>query len=134
MNLSKIAESLVLDEGFEGMPYKDHLGKDTIGIGTLLPITKEEAMLLLETRLADKIKELLDKKPWIADLPEEVQIVLGNMGYQLGINGLLKFEKMLMALKEGKFTLAASHGLDSRWAKQTPKRAKKLMKIISDIG
>ena len=132
MNLDKVAESLILDEGFEGMPYKDHLGKDTIGIGTLLPITKEEAIMLLKSRLTNKLNELLDREPWVKNLPEEVQVVLGNMSYQLGISGLLNFKKMLTALKERKFVLAASHGLDSRWAKQTPKRAKRLMKIISE--
>ena len=134
MNLDNVLEQLVQDEGFRGMPYLDHLGKPTIGIGTLLPITVEEAKILLQYRLKAKIDELYSKEVWIGSLPEEAQEILINMCYQLGVNGLLKFKKMLSALKVEDFKEAAKEGLDSKWAKQTPSRANRLMEQLANIS
>ena len=124
--LDKIEQS----EGFIGMPYKDSLGKDTIGIGTLLPLSKKEARLLLKSRLNNKIVSLFKEKDFVLDFTEEKQEVLYEMVYQLGVSGLLNFKKMWKALEEKDFKTAAAEGLDSRWAKQTPNRAKKLMSIL----
>ena len=134
MDINNVLEQLVNDEGYEGMPYKDHLGKPTIGIGTLLPITIEEAKILLHYRLKSKINELYNKEVWIGSLPDEAQEVLINMCYQLGVNGLLKFKKMLSALKVGNYKKAAEEGLDSRWAIQTPNRANRLMEKLANIN
>jgi len=134
MNLDNVLNQLVQDEGFNGMPYNDHLGKLTIGIGTLLPITVEEAKILLHYRLKSKINELYSREVWIGSLPDKAQEVLVNMCYQLGVNGLLKFKKMIVALKAGNFEEAAKEGLDSRWAKQTPNRANRLMEQMANIG
>jgi lysozyme len=73
---------------------------------------------------------VLDALPWVVDQPEEIQRALGNMAYQLGISGLLKFSKMLEALKNGQRELASIEALDSSWAKQTPARAKRVAKLI----
>lgn len=44
--------------------------------------------------------------------------------YQLGIDGVYKFKKCWAAMENGEFDRAAAEALDSKWAKQTPKRAK----------
>ena len=124
--LEKIKES----EGYVGTVYKDHLGIDTVGIGTRMPIDEEEAELLLKHRLLKKIKHLLDAKPIVSTLDDNKQSVLFEMAYQLGVNGLLKFKKMWSAIENNDFELASKEGLDSRWHKQTPERAEKLMAIM----
>ena len=62
-------EDIKNEEGFKGVVYKCTEGFDTIGYGTKLPLTKEEATLLLEYRLGKlkaelrRMKEDLEAKP-----------------------------------------------------------------------
>ena len=134
MMLERVIESLKQEEGFRGIPYKDTLGILTIGYGTKLPLTKEEAEILLKYRLDEKILEISEKEPFFLDLPQEAQEVIANMAYQLGVGGVLKFKKMWAALKKGDYQKAADEMLDSKWAKQTPNRARRLAEIIRSLG
>lgn len=122
------------NEGFRGNVYKDTLGFDTIGYGIKLPITKKEAITLLKHRLNKKKAKLIKARPHIAILPEEIQNVLFEMAYQLGVGGILKFKKMFEALEEEDHLEASYEMLDSKWAKQTPNRAKKLAEKVRDYG
>ena len=131
--LDKVIESLKQEEGFCGMPYEDTLGISTIGYGTQLPLSEEEAELLLKHRLDKKILELNEKEPFFLELPQKAQEVIANMAYQLGVGGVLKFKKMWMALKNGDYQKAADEMLDSKWAKQTPNRAKRLARIMRSL-
>jgi len=133
MNLDRVIESLKQEEGFDGMPYKDTLGIPTIGYGTKLPLTEEEAELLLKHRLDKKILEISEKEPFFLDLPQKAQGVIANMAYQLGVEGVLKFKKMWAALKKGDYQKAADEMLDSKWATQTPNRAKRLAEIMGSL-
>jgi len=102
--------------------------------GNIFPLSEQEATLLLEFRLNQKISQLLDKKPIVLRLPQEQQEVLFEMGYQLGTNGLLNFKMMWLALKQFDYGLASVEMLDSKWATQTPSRAEKLAKQMSGIA
>ena len=124
--VNKIKES----EGFVGTEYRDSLGIPTLGYGTKLPLSEDEAELILKARLNKKINELLDKKPIILRLPQEKQEVLFEMAYQLGTNGLLKFKRMWAALENFDYIEASTEMLDSKWYIQTPGRAQKLSDII----
>jgi len=129
-----VTELIKKHEGFEGMPYNDSLGFPTIGYGTKLPITEEEAEMLLEYRLKKMIRELIIKEPFFEKLPEDAQKVIADMTYQLGVGGILKFKKMWAALKNRDYKKAADEMLDSKWAKQTPNRAKELAEIMRSLG
>ena len=128
--INELINSIKENEGFIGHEYNDSLGKPTIGYGTLLPLSKEEGALLLEHRLKAKIKELEAKEPFFNKLPLNKQVIISEMCYQLGVNGVLKFRKMWLALKEFDYESAAIEMLDSRWAIQTPSRAKKLANLM----
>ena len=52
------------------------------------------------------------------------------MAYNLGFNGLLKFKRMIQALKNRNFLLASNEMMDSKWAKQVGKRAMNLQVIM----
>ena len=134
MNLDRVIDSLKQEEGFDGMPYEDTLGIPTIGYGTKLPLTEEEAELLLKHRLDKKILEISEKEPFFLDLPQKAQEVIANMAYQLGVGGVLEFKKMWAALKHRDYQKAADEMLDSKWAKQTPNRAKRLAEIMRSLG
>ena len=49
----------------------------------------------------------------------------------VGIAGVGKFKAMWKALKENDYNTASLEMLDSRWAKQTPKRAEKLSAVMN---
>ena len=60
---------------------------------------------------------------WKEDNAKEV---LCEMIYQMGFSGVSKFKNMIKALQNRDYKLASIEMLDSRWAKQTPNRAKEL--------
>lgn len=145
MNLLK---SIERNEGFKNAPYIDPLAKyrippdeyeiivknwniikPTFGFGATY-IEREAAKLDLEIKIAKLKDELSDKISFFYSLPEELQDVLIEMAYQMGISGLLNFKKMLGALSTKDYNKAADEMLDSRWAKQTERRANYLAYIV----
>ena len=128
--MDRLEDHLKTEEGFSGMPYEDHLGYPTIGYGTKLPIKEDEADLLLRHRLQKKRDEIVSEKPVVLELPKPVQEVIFAMCYQLGVRGTLLFKRMWSALERGDFAGAADEILDSKFATQTPGRAKRLAKIV----
>lgn len=125
-----LIETLKVAEGFRGAPYDDHLGIPTIGYGTKLPLSAQEAELLLRARLAKFQRTLTDRAPMLTDLSQARQNALFEMAYQLGVNGCLNFRRMWAAIETDDFDTAAREMLDSRWAHQTPNRAQRLAAIM----
>ena len=122
------------EEGFIGDVYTDTQGYPTIGYGTKLPISKEEGVLLLKHRL-DKLQEELYKKlPWLVDTVDEAEDIVCNMAYNMGVPRLLKFKKMLAALKDKDYMKASEEMLDSRWNRQVPNRAKRLSDAMKALA
>ena len=131
-----IIEDIKEEEGFRGIPYNDHLGYPTVGYGTRLPLTEEEAELLLKHRLHNMQKELnrrIKESYGSVALPDEVWEILDHMAYQMGVSGVMGFKKMLGAIIKGNYRLASQEGMDSRWANQTPNRARRLMDRLANI-
>ena len=134
--IDELIEDLKNDEGFEPSAYKDTLGYLTIGYGFLIDDRKGGK---IPTHIAEdwlryaaviRWNRLLCAKPWLEDAPEAVQRALGNMTYQLGVDGVLGFRKMLRALEQHNWKLAKEEGLDSEWAKQTLSRAKRVTDLM----
>ena len=132
----KLVEQLKRDEGVVRHAYKDHLGYLTIGIGFLIDERKggympDEVMEFWLGYEIEKRREALNKAlPFFNSLDEARQGALINMAYQLGVNGVLAFKKMLHSMHRGDYDIAAKEALDSRWATQTPERAKRIAKQI----
>ncbi len=133
MILDDLVVSIKKHEGFRGEVYKDHLINVTLGYGTLMPITQIEATLLLRNRLDKMIKELSLKEPVFNSVPPQAQSILSEMAYQMGVNGLLKFKKTWRFLESHDFESASVEMLDSKWAKQTPNRAKELSDRLKKV-
>ena len=127
-----LLEDIKAEEGFSAVVYKCTEGFDTIGYGTKMPITKEEAELILNHRL-NQTKAQLTSYLYDLDIKPEAWDILFNMAYQLGVNGVLKFKKMIESLRVKNYKEASKQGLDSLWAKQTPQRANRLMKRMSEL-
>jgi len=120
-------------EGLRLKPYKCPAGKLTIGYGRNLEdngITEKEAKLMLISDLDFLIEKLENKTTWFKELDYVRQAVILDMAYNLGFNGLLKFKRMIQALKNRNFLLASNEMMDSKWAKQVGKRAINLQVIM----
>lgn len=131
MNKTKLAEQLKTHEGLRLKPYKDTIGKLTIGIGRNLEdkgISEKEALSMLNNDVDEFYSKLAKKIPWFLNLDDARQNVLVNMAFNLGIAGLMTFKKMLDAVRLGLYLVAAEEMLNSKWAKQVGYRAEELAK------
>jgi len=112
---------------------KNNLDKLTLTFGNGFTfLTEDESKLVLESRLKSIAKELDSKIPGFTSLPIDIQQMLTEMAYQLGVTGLLKFKHMLSAIEDRDWCDAYREGFDSRWARQTPKRAREVLKPVFD--
>lgn len=143
----EVFKRLEFHEGFRDKVYKCTAGKCTIGIGHNLEardftleekkalgdwkkgITHNGALMLLRNDVNLCVKELQKLGFWYY-LDDERQYALLDMCYQLGINGLLKFKKMLEAIRCKNMVEAEKQCLDSNYAVQTPKRSKRIAHLI----
>jgi lysozyme len=117
--------------------YQDHLGYWTIGVGHLIdkrkgggiPVSISRQLLAMDIK--EKTRELSEKLPWTASLDEARFSALVNMAFQMGVEGVLKFPKMLLHLRNGNWQGACDAALDSIWAReQTPKRAQRIARQL----
>lgn len=121
-----LAADLRRDEGERLKPYRDTVGKLTIGVGRNLDdrgITAEESAYLLGNDIAETIAELDAACPWWRSQPEPVRRGMANMMFNLGRSRFLGFRNMLAALERGDYDRAAREALDSLWATQVGSRA-----------
>ncbi|WP_211826833.1 glycoside hydrolase family protein [Kistimonas asteriae] len=128
-----LVDTLIRHEGLRRFPYRDSVGKLTIGIGRNLDdmgLTEEEARCLLANDIRRVKDELNRCFPWIADLDRVRQEVLINMAFNLGLPRLCTFRNMLTALRDGDYLRAADEMLDSRWAEQVEGRAHELAEMM----
>jgi len=134
MNRDALLTLLIADEGLKLKPYKDTVGKWTVGIGRNLDdvgITEAEAKYLCLNDITRVERDLDSKIPgWRGALNEKRKLVLASMAFQLGIGGVLKFPKFLAALQRGDYADAAREMQESLWAQQTPARVSRLASMM----
>jgi len=133
MNKDRLKETLIRHEGIRLKPYKDSVGKITIGIGRNLDdigISHEEAGLMFLNDLDRVEKELCTNFKWFPNLSDVRQEVLMNMCFNLGITKLKKFVKFLKAVELGNWSQAAIEMKDSLWTKQVGQRSEELAKAM----
>lgn len=134
--IPELLEDLKRDEGWVPHAYEDHLGYLTIGYGFLIDerrggeLPREVAEEWLRKAASERWWKLCKLEPWLLSQPEDVQRAIANMAYQLGVNGVRGFTRMLGALRANDRERAAQEALDSKWATQTPERAKRVTDLI----
>lgn len=124
-----IEEQLRRDEGVRLKPYKDTVGKLTIGIGRNLDdvgISLEEAEIMLANDISKVDAKLKAALPWTDRMDRIRYAVLENMAFNMGVAGLLEFRQTLALIEDGKYAEAAKEMLNSHWAKQVGDRAIRL--------
>jgi len=132
-DMDKLRDSIKKNEGFRAQAYQDSMGLWTIGYGRLCDksrpnsgLTEAEAEYLLTNDIARIEASLTSAIPWMKSLSDARQRVLIEMAFQLGVSGTTAFRQALKAMQAGDWQTAHDQMLDSRWARQTPARAKEL--------
>jgi len=114
---------LVEHEGIKQFAYTDSLGYVTIGIGRCIHegkgrgLTADECFMLLRNDLV-YFRNLLLKYDWFVKQDIVRQNALVEIAFNMGLNGLLSFKKMLSALTVNNYALAAKELVSSVWATQ----------------
>tara|TARA_Y100000034_G_scaffold136483_1_gene213187 strand:+ start:237 stop:722 length:486 start_codon:yes stop_codon:yes gene_type:complete len=158
MNRQRLKAMLIKHEGVRYEVYRCTAGKLTIGVGrnlddvglsedekrfllqypprdltyTNLHLNMSEVTYLLENDINRVIDDLNAKIPEWFTYPENIQLALADMCFNLGITGLLKFKKMIAAMREGDFDSAADEAMDSRWYKQVKSRGVTIVGMIRE--
>ena len=112
---TKLAEMLKRHEGLRLLPYKDTVGKLTIGYGRNIEdvgISKQEAEFMLQGDMYRGEEALKNALPFFESLDEVRQDVLIDMAF-MGIKKLLGFVKMLDYIRQGIYDHAAIELLNS---------------------
>lgn len=132
-----LIQQLKREEGCVLHAYDDHLGYATIGVGRLIDnrkgggISEDEAEYLLRNDVARFTHDVTKALPWIVRLNEPRQAVLIGMAFQMGTAGLLGFTQTLAAVRDERYDHAATLMLASKWATQTPARAKRMARQMA---
>ena len=156
VNYDRLFEQLKRHEGIRFTAYKCSRGFWTVGVGRNLehnPLCDAEKLTIFGKLLPDadvirrlmfgklsaehvellflndvaKAEELCHKHLPMAELNDARKAVFINMVFQMGINGVLKFEDMLRFAGLCEFDLCAAAMLDSKWFRlDSPGRAQKL--------
>jgi GH24 family phage-related lysozyme (muramidase) len=146
MNIEKLRRDLEYDEGVINSIYKDHLGYPTFGIGhlitkndreygqevgTLVPEWRSRAVF--ETDIEIVLKDCVKLYDDFYDLPEEAQLVIANMMFNLGYTRFSKFKGMKSGVDSRDWNKAADEMIDSRWYRQVTNRANRLVERIKAL-
>lgn len=128
-SFSSLRQDLIRHEGLRLKPYRDSVGKLTIGVGRNLDdvgISELEAMLLLTNDIKRTAEEAYAALPWLRNLdPLRTDVVL-NMIFNMGLQTFQGFHGTIAAIAARKYEEAADHMLASKWATQVGPRAREL--------
>ena len=132
INENILTELLIKHEGFRLKPYKDSVGKLTIGVGRNLDdngIRRIEAMFMLRNDIQD-VYEQIERYSWFHKCNEVRRLVLMDMVFNLGLPKFLGFKRMISALLSSNWEEASREMLDSKWATQVGQRAIDLAEMM----
>jgi lysozyme len=146
MNVDQLRKELAEDEGCKYEIYLDHLGYPTFGIGHLIRVTDPEHEKPVGTPVTeDRVKQAFeaDVEQVLNDctrlydnfylLPEEVQLIIANMMFNLGYPRLEKFKDMYFNISTRNWQGAANEMVNSKWYRQVTNRAERLVQRMRQV-
>jgi len=147
MNIDQLRKELEVDEGVKYEIYNDHLGYPTFGIGHLvIDIDPEYGQEVGTPVSEDRVAEAFDKDvrtviadceilyPDFDELPEECQLIIANMMFNMGRPRLKQFKGMKRGVDSRDWNAAADEMIDSNWYRQVPNRAGRLVKRMRALA
>jgi lysozyme len=146
MDLEILRKQIEADEGCKYEIYLDHLGLPTFGIGHLVTESDQEYNRPVGTAItADRVAECFNKDvetvledcerlyPDFDSLPEEVQLIIANMMFNMGYPRLSKFKGMKAGVDARDWQQAADEMVDSKWYHQVTNRAERLVQRMREV-
>jgi lysozyme len=130
-----VLEQLKIDEGIRNKPYRDTVGKLTIGCGRNLDdvgVSDDEIELMLTNDIAsaeDTARRLVLN---FDSLSDERKAVVINLAFNLGYTKFSQFHNTLRAIGEERWDDAADGLQNSLWATQVGARATRLIQKMRD--
>ena len=147
MDLQQLREELTEDEGCKYEIYLDHLGYPTFGIGHLVrdddpehgeevgtSVSEDRVIEAFESDIETVLSDCNKLYSDFEDLPEEAQLIIANMMFNLGYPRLSAFKGMKRGVDSRNWDAAADEMVDSRWYKQVTNRANRLVERMRSIG
>lgn len=138
--LEKLRQELARDEGVVYEIYLDHLSLPTFGLGHLVrpsdreygqpvgtPVSEERVNECFTEDVQTTLDDCEILYPDFAELPDEAQLVIANMMFNMGRPRLSKFKGMKAGVDARDWNRAADEMVDSRWYKQVTNRAERLV-------
>ena len=146
MNLVKLADDLKADEGCVNEIYICPAGHPTFGIGHMITkkdpepgepvgtaVSNERVQEAFETDITITLEDCEKLYPDFADLPEEVQLIIANMLFNMGLPRLSKFRGMKAAVDDRDWERAADEMVESLWYNQVTARADRLVERMRNV-
>ena len=147
MNKDVLREEIAEDEGCKYEIYLDHLGYPTFGIGHLVresdpehgeevgtSISEDRVIEAFESDIETVLSDCNKLYSDFEDLPEEAQLIIANMMFNLGYPRLSAFKGMKRGVDSRDWDAAADEMVDSRWYNQVTNRANRLVERMRSIG
>lgn len=151
-----VFDMLAFDEGLKLTVYKDTEGYWTVGLGHLLTKQKDKAVAISELdklvgrktngvitekearnifdkdvkKAIDQVKKSSILSPIYNKISENRRMALINMVFQMGLAGAESFKNSLTLVSNSYYTKAASNMRQSKWYRQTPNRAERVIKVL----
>ena len=147
MDIKRLQKEIAEDEGIKLEVYLDHLSLPTCGVGHLIleqdeehgcevgtKISQERCDKLFEQDISSVLKDCHRLYEDFDKLPEEAQYIIANMMFNLGYPRLSGFKKMRQAVIDGDWFEASVQMVDSKWYKQVPNRAQRLVNRMANVN
>jgi lysozyme len=136
--LNNLRELLKLHEGFSAKPYRDSVGKLTIGYGFNLDdvgLYPEECEFILANRIKKLDTEMRRMLPWFAKLDDVRKVVLLDMCYNMGpepfdFDGYKDWPIFLGQVERGEYVAAAKNMRSTLWYRQVKGRGVRLARMM----
>jgi GH24 family phage-related lysozyme (muramidase) len=154
MDIQKLRNQLIIDEGVRYRIYFDTKGRATMGIGHLitrndpeyihaqdLSLKKVSRVTISKERVDELFKEDIEiclgscRKvfPKFDKMKEKLQLIIANMMFNLGITKFEKFEKLIAAINKKDYCLAADEMKNSLWCKEVKGRGTRLCQEMRSL-
>jgi len=128
-----LVSRIMANEGFRATAYRDSRGFLTIGYGFNVDggITRYAAGALMEAQLAEARADI-DGYPWYQACDPVRQGVLVELCFNMGLQKLLGFQKMLAACTAKDWQTAGAELKNSAWFGEVGQRGPQLVGLLTN--
>ena len=146
MNIEQLRKELELDEGCKHETYMCTQNKVTGGIGHMITMLDDVKYGKVGIEISDEqvqawfnkdIESVLNDCELLYEdfdyLPEDAQLIIANMMFNLGHGRLSAFLGMKAGVDARDWNKAADEMIDSKWYEQVPNRAGRLVKRMRSL-